>query len=133
MRKILLVVLLLAVVGGIVGYRMYSAKPEVAAGKAPDISVPASDLYKAFVADENAANQRYNDKVVQVNGEVRGITKEGGRTTVSLETGDALGAVLCEFGEDAPPTFADKDTVTIKGFCAGYNLDVLLQRCSVVK
>jgi len=133
MRKILLLVLVLAVIGAGVAYRMWTAKPEIAASKAADVSVPATQLYKAFVADEAAAGARYNDKVVQVSGHVREIHKEGGRTSVSLETGDPLGAVVCEFNADEAPELTNSDTVAIKGFCAGYNLDVLLQRCSVVK
>ncbi|MFT3885119.1 MAG: hypothetical protein QM724_06720 [Flavobacteriales bacterium] len=134
MRKILLLVLVLAVIGGAVGYKMYDRRPEPAAARAPDIVVPATDLYKDFVTDEAAAGVRYNDKVVQVSGRVLKIVKEEqGRTSVQLDTGDPLGAVVCEFTPDAPPIFADSSTATIKGFCAGYDLDVLLQRCSVVK
>lgn len=134
MRKILLLLLVLAVIGGVVGYRMYQRKPDLAAGRAPDVSVPAAELYRSFVTDEAAAGVRYNDKVVQVSGRVIKIAKDDqGATNVSLDTGDPLGAVVCEFPADAPPTFADNDTAAIKGFCAGYNLDVLLQRCSVVK
>lgn len=133
MRKIILLVLVLAAIGGgIYGYKLWNDKPEPAASKAPDVSISAQAIYKSFLADENAANQRYNDKVVQVKGHVREIKKENGVTNVSLDTGDPLGSVVCEFNADAPE-LPSTDSVTIKGFCAGYNMDVILQRCSVVK
>jgi hypothetical protein len=52
---------------------------------------------------------------------------------VLLETGDPLGAVVCEFEAGAAPTVKKDDKVAVKGYCAGYNLDVLLQRCAIVE
>lgn len=131
-RNILLVVLLLAAVGAFVGYRLYEAKTPTASERPADLAVDAQTLYDAFVQDETAAGARYNDKVVQVSGIVRDITTEpDGRTNVMIETGDALGAVVCEFAPGQAVTLRKNDPASIKGFCAGYNMDVLLQRCSM--
>ncbi len=66
-----------------------------------------------------ATEAKYNDKVVQVNGTVRDITAaDDGRTNVLLETGDALGAVVCS----SPPMKIDlqkNDPVRHQGLLRG--------------
>ena len=99
-----------------------------------DVVITATELFTAYTSDETAANARFNDKAVQVSGTVREVSGDaGGPVNVMLETGDPLGAIVCEF---APGTVLElkKDAqVNLKGFCAGYNLDVLLQRCTIVE
>lgn len=129
-----IVLLLLLAVAGYVGYERYTARTPTAAERSVDVAVEAKGLYEAFVQDEAAAGKRYNDKVVQVSGTVRDITTGAdGRTNVMLETGDALGAVVCEFAAGEKVTLERNAPASIKGFCAGYNMDVLLQRCSIAR
>ncbi len=133
-RNILIAILVIAVAGGFIGYRMYNEKTPTASEKAADVSVDAAALFAAFNEDELAAGKLYNDKVVQVTGVVQGTEQQpNGPVNVMLETGDALGAVVCEFAADKAPTWQKGQSVTLKGFCAGFNLDVLLQRCAVVE
>ncbi|MFN8350023.1 MAG: hypothetical protein U0U25_01025 [Flavobacteriales bacterium] len=133
-RIILLVVLVLAAVGGWVAWRMYERPVQQAADAQADITIDAAALLQAFQGDEVAAGKQYNDKVLQVAGRVREVSVAAGSpTTVYLETGDAMAGISCEFpaGVDVPAmTGAD---VKVKGFCAGYNLDVELKRCAIVE
>jgi hypothetical protein len=135
-RIILLISLLLVAGGGFVAYRMYQEKPEQASDRDADVTIEAEALYQAFVKDEVTAGKQYNDKVVQVAGAVREVsTSENGPTNVMLETSDALSSIMCEFpaGTSVPASLAKGSKVTIKGFCAGFNLDVQLTRCSIVE
>jgi hypothetical protein len=133
-RIILIILLLVAAVGAFIGYRMYNAKTPTASEKVADVTVDATALFAAFNRDEMAAGKLYNDKVLQVKGVVREVSAAGnGPVNVMLETGDALGAVVCEFSADQAPAWQKGQTATVKGFCAGYNLDVLLQRCAAVE
>ena len=103
-RFLIIAVLALAVVGAFIGYRMYEQPVATAGDQAADVSVTAEDLYRAFSTDEAAAGTRFNDKVVQVTGTVREIGAEGdGPVNVLLDTGDDLGAVVCEFAHDQDP------------------------------
>lgn len=132
--RVLLLVLVLALVGGWLGWRSYSAAPVKASERAADATLEADALYQAFVADEAAAGKQYNDKVVQVSGVVRGVDPEEGRLNVMLETTDAMAGVVCEFAmNDLPASWKKGDRVTLKGVCAGINMDVLLQRCAAVE
>jgi hypothetical protein len=134
-RTLLLLVVIAIAAGAFIGFRMYNAKPAGAAEKKADVAMLAEDLFQAFQANEVAAGQQYNDKVVQVSGTIREITPDAnGPTTVYLETSDMLASVACEFAPGTTPAGWKKgDKVEIKGFCAGFNMDVLLQRCSIVE
>jgi hypothetical protein len=132
-RVILLVSLLAVAVGGFVAFRMWNDAPEKASERDADVTLDAEALYQAFVMDETAAGKQYNDKVVQVRGVVREVSAAGGPTNVLLETSDPLASIVCEFPAGSAASVAKGSTVTIKGFCAGINLDVLLQRCSIVE
>lgn len=130
-RALLFLLLVVLLVGGAIAYRMYSAGVPQATERTADVSVKATELFQAFQADETAAGQRFNDKVVAVSGTVREVVQEGdGRTTVILDTGDPLGGIVCEFAPGAEHGCTTGGSATIKGFCAGFNLDVLLQRCA---
>ncbi len=132
-RSFLLVAVVAIAVALVLGLRSFSAKVPQAEGRSADETTTAEALFTAFNSDEAAANARYNDKVVRVSGVVRSVQPAGdGRTTVTLETGDALGAVVCEFAAGADHGCTPGASVTLQGFCSGFNLDVLLQRCSAV-
>ncbi len=127
-------VVLVGIPAAIYGYFAYNKKTPTASERAADVSVDATALFQAFSQDETAAGKLYNDKVLQVKGVVREVSNPGnGPVNVLLETGDALGAVVCEFPPDAVLAWQKGQNVTIKGFCAGFMLDVLLQRCAAVE
>lgn len=70
-RKIIVAVVVLIVVAGIVGYRMYSKKVTNYSDQNPDITISATELVQAFEADTASASKRFLDKVVRVNGIVK--------------------------------------------------------------
>lgn len=131
-KTIVIILALAALTGGLIGYRMFVEEPAKAADTKVDVSVSATTLFNAFAQDETAAGKVYNDKVVEVSGFVRSVNSAADTAVdVLLETGDPIGAVVCEFAAGEKFTAMKGDSVRIKGFCAGYNLDVLLQRCSM--
>jgi len=130
-RTILLILLLLAVVVGGLIYRSSQAPPASAAGRTADLSVAATDLFAEFRKDEMEAGKRYNDKLVEVSGIVRSVSTGRNGKEVLLETGDPMGAVVCDFAVNEKPGLSAGDAASIQGYCAGYNMDVLLQRCSI--
>jgi anionic cell wall polymer biosynthesis LytR-Cps2A-Psr (LCP) family protein len=131
LKWILIVLVVLALIGGVVGYRMYNKAPE----KVEDIkgtAVNASTLTQEYSQDEAAANQKYLNKALEVTGTVTEINKnQDGATVVTISGNDAAMAIQC--------TMRDKDvnlekgkTVTVKGFCSGNTMfDVLLTDCVV--
>ncbi len=134
-KRILIILITLAVVAGaIYGYREWNRGLEQANEVKAEVALTAEELFKAYTSDEAGANQKFTDKVVQVSGTVREVTGgNGSPVNVLLETGDPLGAVVCEFAADMTIELKSGAMATVKGFCTGYNLDVLLQRCAIVE
>lgn len=136
MKKILLVILVIAVAGGSIGFYFFNKKVPSMAGERSDLAVEASALYEAYEADEVSAHAKYGGKIVTVTGAVRESSAlEDGTPKVVLETGGENG-VLCEFDPNTKhdrTTFQPGERLTIKGECTGLNWDVQLARCVVVK
>ncbi|MBI5914389.1 MAG: hypothetical protein HY842_03365 [Bacteroidetes bacterium] len=96
-----------------------------------DFTVTATDLFAEYQANEGAANQKYNGKIVEVSGVIKETkNNEAGQPTVVLESGDPMFGVICELKEKGQATkFSNGQQVTLKGECTGYLMDVVLARC----
>lgn len=132
-RFIILAVLVAVAIGAWYGWLQYDKPTPKATEAVTEITIEAPALMQAFQADEAAAGKIYNDKVVEVTGRVREVSSDsGGPATMYLETGDGLGVISCECAPGMQPKSPGSE-VTIKGFCAGYNMDVELKRCAIVE
>jgi tRNA_anti-like len=134
MKKILLTFLVLAAVGAGVGYYLWNKPVESMAKQAADLGIPATQLYQAFSADEAAANAQYAGKIVAVTGTVAEARNVDGTLKVSLYAGSPDALILCEFDPNTQhkrQTFANGESLAIKGECAGRDLDgaVQIARC----
>ena len=98
-------------------------------------TIEAVALLQAYTADENAANARFNGKVLLVSGTVREVkAPENGLVDVVLETGDPLAGVVCQFAQaDVPSALTAGAPARIKGISTGLLMDVVLQRCAIVE
>lgn len=140
LRIILLIVAALILAGAYAGYRLYN-KPYADMNKAQaDYTLSASDLLDDFTFDEAAANQKYYEKIVQVNGKIVAVEKgdQGRYTLVLYDTMSGIRCLLNDQASEKLDTSAIKPgiRVTIKGNYAGYDdlfSNVLLNRCIVVK
>lgn len=137
MKKIVIAVLILALLGAAYGYYLWNMPQENMQAKQADLTIAATELFKAFSTDEQAANSKYLGKTVAVTGVVKSVEKDetGGGVKVSLETGDSFG-VLCELdplSKHQRMNFPVGESVTFKGNCTGFNFDVQLTRCVEVQ
>jgi hypothetical protein len=135
-RRILIVILGLALIGAAIGYTLWNKPHENMESSKAEASVDATAFFKEYNADENAANAKYLGKTIAVTGKVKESAKsEGGPSKITLETGDEF-AIICELdalSQHARTDFPVGETVTFKGKCDGLNLDVQLSRCVEVK
>ncbi|HLF62269.1 MAG TPA: hypothetical protein VI603_00850 [Saprospiraceae bacterium] len=137
MKKLFLFALVIAIAGGGIGYYLWNKPPEGVAKKKPDFILTPAELLTDFQNNEEAANAKYLGKVVQLNGTILEIVPgENMEMQVILETGDLMARVSCVMKEDYN-TFLERklkrgDTVTIKGFCTGVIMDVVVDRCVIV-
>lgn len=136
MKKILIIVLALAAIGGSVGYYLWNKPPESMAKQKADLGMPAAELVAAFAKDETAANTQYVGKIIAVTGKVKEAYTVEGTTKVTLEAGDV--PVFCELDNNTThprTTFTPGEEITMKGECAGMDIDgsVQLSHCAEQK
>lgn len=98
-----------------------------------DFAVTSPMLFAAYNEDENAADQQYLGKVIEVTGTVRElVVEENGQLSITL-AGDEMFGVNCKMNVDN--SLAKKinkgDGVTVKGRCSGKLMDVVLINCSL--
>jgi multidrug efflux pump subunit AcrB len=139
-RSVLLIsILIILAVGGLVGYKMWN-KPFKDPLEGEAIKVTAVQLFNDFSTNEIAAQKKYvpeklGNKKVEVTGVISEIGKNNdGETFYTLKTTDEMFGVKCimDKGEETANA-GTGDTVTVRGFCDGYNMDVIVNRCKIVK
>lgn len=131
MKKVLLIILILVAGGVGIGLYMWNKAPaKVEDSKSSAIS--ADDLAIAFTTNEQQANARYLNKVLDVSGTIAEVTKnQDGKTVITLGVAsDPLSGVQCTMRDNDVKAEVGK-SITIKGFCNGYTLVVLLSDCIV--
>lgn len=130
MKKLILILLVLITLGA-VGYYQWNRKTSSIAGTNAAYTTTSSELFAAFETDETTANTKFLNKVVEVKGKVRELKKEsGGDIVLTLDGSDMFG-VICRMD----PGIAVEDTslvgkeVALKGVCTGMLMDVVLVQC----
>lgn len=115
------------------GFYLYN-KPHADAGsKSTDSTLSADSLYKAYAANEAAADKSFMNKVLEVKGTVKDITMSNKRPVVLLST-TGEGNINCEMATDSTTVFSTlqkQAEVVIKGKCSGYLMDVNLVDCVI--
>ncbi len=127
--KLLIVLICLSVVA-FIGFRMYNMPHRDVAGER-GIKVNATALFQAFAQNEQEANTRYLDKVIEVSGAVKQIDKDSS-VSVILNTDDMMFGIRCSM-QDTNIALKEGQQVTIKGLCSGYLDDVVLTDAVIVK
>jgi hypothetical protein len=135
MKKIIISLLVIGILGGIYAYQQYN-KPHLDVAKAAsDAQIDATALFDAYSKDEAAANQKYTGKIVEVTGKVSEASKTPeGTVKVNLQAGgDGMFGVSCSLDpKNATATMpAAGATLTVKGNCDGFNMDVQLSNCVI--
>ncbi len=131
-KRILLILLAIAIVGGIVAAWQWN-KPHRKAEDEKGIAITAVDLFKEYAANEAAANAKYLNKTLDVTGEISSLdTNQDGQVALIIKTDDPISAVMCTM-RDKNVVVTAGTTVKVKGFCSGYFTDVKLTDCILDK
>ena len=126
MKKIILALLVVGVIGGGVGYYLYNKPVDKMKSMSVDATVTAEQLFTEFEEDETKANEKYLDKVIVVKGKVTKTSKDESKSTILLDTGDMLANIMCQMESLNTELPANGSTVSVKGLCTGYLTDVVL-------
>ncbi|MBL0233464.1 MAG: hypothetical protein IPQ08_07340 [Chitinophagaceae bacterium] len=127
---ILLAVLVL--VGGVAIYiyKEYNRKVKDTASLKTDFSLTAKILVDEFEKNDSLAGRKYLDKVIEVGGQVKDISKEdNGFLTVSLGDSTYSTSIRCSVDSTHSKELQlvkQNQLVLLKGICTGFNRDELL-------
>ncbi|MEI6823039.1 MAG: hypothetical protein WCL51_13995 [Bacteroidota bacterium] len=157
MKMWLKVVLVLVVVGIIaaIGVFKYINKPnkDVETAKT-EYTLKADDIYKEYTANKAKADSLYNDKVIEVSGNISKIEAPSDTLVVAVFTQkqdttnqvksddpfaelNADGGVRCTMLQkhcEETKKMAPATAVKIKGLCKGMSgTDLIFEKCSIVK
>lgn len=139
MNKYLKIVLALLVIGGVGSIYVYKNiynKPHVNINNSQvDFIVTPDELIDDFKDNEQEANKKYLDKIIQINGVVHKIDMTNGLSTLTFKNGNSLESVICNMdpGENEKISKLETgETIQAKGICTGYLLDVVIVRAVLV-
>lgn len=134
-KKIIIGILILGTIGAVVAYKIYN-KPHIDVTEASvDITISANKILNEFSSDEAKANSKYLEKIIEVEGVVSETKNEKGKGIVTLKTNDDFGSILCHLSEKATSELSAiqiGESITIKGICTGYLMDVILIKAEII-
>lgn len=91
------------------------------------------EILALFQGNEDKANATYTNKVIEVHGVIKEISFLNHRKTIILASGKFKeNFVICDMSplnETTTNTLLVGDTITLKGICKGYLLDLILLNC----
>ncbi len=115
-------------IGGVIGYRMWN-KPFKDPLQGDAIKVTAIQLFNDFNSNEANAQKRYvpeklGDKKLEITGQINEMGKnEDEEVFYTLKTADETFGVKCIMDKGAEIANAKVgDSITVRGFCNGYNM-----------
>lgn len=136
MKKIIFSILGIGIVIGIVVFLYVFRKSDTGAiTRNPDFVLSADSLVNLFSSNEDFANVRFLDKIIQVKGRVAEITHDSTGYIIVLREDNAMEGVSCTLGNDQfekAKVLKTGTIVEIKGICAGKLIDVSLNKCAVI-
>jgi len=129
MKKILAIILILALLIGATLYFMYNEETDLATTEKSVADFNAQDLLGEYNADKAAADAKYLNKSIVVSGNILNITPMEDKLIVEIEGKDALESITCNFDKSvvnqAEP-FKIGEAIKFKGKCAGFTVDDLM-------
>lgn len=134
LKKVIIAAAIVAVLGAVAFVSVYN-KPHQSIDNV-DHELAAIDLINAFENNEEDANARYLDKVIEVKGKVRQVIEQENSYIILLgDDASLMNGVSCTLDDkDNSVAYGLKagDDVVIRGICTGFLLDVVLVNCIIV-
>jgi len=127
---IVYLVLVLFIVGVIAtGYYVFNKPHRNLKTERPQISIAAPDLFNEYASNEDSANVKYLNKVIEITGKV--IDKKDN----SIIIGNEMTSVVCGFENEnleEIKTIKIGQKVAVIGLCTGFGMaDVVLNKCTI--
>lgn len=134
-RFFIISVVLIIIAGIFTWFWIFRAQDKSVENGKADLVMEAETLVNSFNSNEDQANKKYLNKIICVHGIVGQISEDEKEITVELKVENTSSGVSCSFDKSVLNKSSLKigENVTIKGVCNGYLMDVVLNRCALVK
>lgn len=136
MRKKITIFLAGAIVCLGFAWYWYNKPRESVAFKPTVAAVSAAKLYEAYASNEDEGDKMYLNKIIEVKGTVVELTYSGEDIILTLEAQSTSGGISCRFSpgkEIVKKQIRKEMEISVKGRCTGFNMDVNLTDCVIVK
>lgn len=101
-----------------------------------DYYLTAQQLIEDYEDYESESNQKYSERLIEVEGQIHEISTSKGNMVIALKPDDATSSVICHMlPEESEKVLKLKrgQIIKIKGKCTGFLLDVIMVRCVLVQ
>lgn len=134
MAKKLIIFLIGISIALLTGIYLYN-KPRQGVDKlTPVVKITAARLWKEYNENETAADKRYLNAVIELEGVVSEISTNGGGQVLLLSAQSDGTGISCLLAEDNYISgLQPGNHVKVKGRCTGYNMDVNLTDCIIIQ
>lgn len=124
---------LVFVIAIVIGVTMYN-KPHLDVAKTTvDYQLTAKNLLNEFVLDETIADTKFANTVIEVTGVIVETVTDSNKKSIVLKGKEAN--VICQLNDQIKMDLFTKlntgQSITIKGQCAGFLMDVMLVNCII--
>ena len=119
-RKIIIAVVIILLVAGFFGYRMYKEETPDIVNKKPDVKTNVTNLVAAFEKDTASAIKMYLDKIVEVTGTVKSIDTSGSIILGDEGTSEVIAGLDRRHLKDYEKIKVGSIAI-IQGVCSGYS------------
>jgi hypothetical protein len=130
-NKIFIGLILAGLIAAALGFYMFNKKVPGLESVRADFNLTANELFDAFEENEQAAMAKFENKVLAVTGKIINIKHGEVSSNVILHADNAMaGGINCSFSSLNKQLIEDQ-TITIKGRCQGFLMDVVLNNCTI--
>jgi hypothetical protein len=135
-RKIAVLIGAMLLIMTAVFYMLYNKPHRSVKGAEPAFELSVSQLIEAFSNDETRADSMYTGKIIQVTGSLRKMIRNDSTLILVLGGDEELMGVSCYMEKSQIPgseQLTRGESITVKGFCNGMLMDVVLDNGILVK
>ncbi len=146
-KTVILILVLVLAAGAYYGYSLYNKEHINVAETEASFSFSAAELFEVFISDEEAANVKYTDQIIECNGTVYQLDLSNeANPQVVLEANGDNGYIRCGFKPEvleSVKNIKSGDKIKLKGECKGINsaegldlladIDVVLSNCIIIE
>lgn len=130
-RNILIFLVLVVILGGWIGYKMYNKPHQDLTRMKPDYTFTSAALLQEFEANEETAQNKFLNKIIRIEGNLSDIQQIDQKLILIIDTGNPLSNIQCEMDPryiKAEKAFTAGQPITVQGICSGKLMDIVLNQ-----